>query len=214
MLRKELDEIIEILKKEYPQAECSLRWKSPLELLICTQLSAQCTDVRVNMVTPALFKRFPDAKSFADADVTEIEEYIKSTGLFRSKAKNIKACCRMIIDNYGGEVPDTLEELVKLPGTGRKTANLVLGEYFGKPAYVVDTHMIRLTHLIGISDGRDAVEIEKDLRRLIPPEDPKSKDALLLSHMLIDHGRKVCIANRPKCEECCLKDKCREGRSR
>ena len=208
MLRKELNEIIDILKEEYPQAECSLRWKSPLELLICTQLSAQCTDMRVNMVTPALFARFPDAQSFADADVAEIEEYIKSTGLFRSKAKNIKACCRKIIDDYGGNVPDSMEELVKLPGTGRKTANLVLGEYFGKPAYVVDTHMIRLTHLIGISDGRDAVSIEKDLRKLIPPEDPQSKDALLLSHMLIDHGRKVCIANRPQCGECCLKEKC------
>lgn len=208
MLRKELDLIIEALRAEYPVAHCSLNWRTPLELLISTQLSAQCTDARVNMVTPALFARFPNAAAFAEADVSEIESYIHSTGLYKNKAKNIKLCCQQLLERHGGEVPDTMEALTALAGTGRKTANLVLGELYGTPAYVVDTHVTRLCGLLGITKHKDPVHIERDLRRLIPPEGPNPEEALALCHRLVLHGRRVCIARRPQCDACCLKDLC------
>lgn len=206
---EKLPPILDALRAEYPDAACSLGWKTPLELLISTQLSAQCTDARVNMVTPALFARFPDARAFAEADVAEIEAYIRSTGLYKSKAKNIKRCCEQLLASYGGEVPDTMEALTALAGTGRKTANLVLGELFGKPAYVVDTHVTRLCGRIGISDETEPERIEADLRTLIPPDGPHPEEALLLSHRLVMHGRRVCIARRPQCEACCLRALCR-----
>lgn len=208
MRRSKLNQIIELLEKEYPEARCSLNWTTPLELLISTQLSAQCTDARVNLVTPALFARFPDAQSYADAEVTEIEQYIHSTGLYKNKAKNIKLCCQQLLERHQGEVPDTMEALTALAGTGRKTANLVLGELYGQPAYVVDTHVTRLCGLLQISKHKEPVQIERDLRKLIPPDGPDATKSLGLCHRLVLHGRKVCIARRPQCAECCLKEMC------
>ena len=212
MRRSKLNRIIELLEQEYPEVRCSLNWRTPLELLISTQLSAQCTDARVNLVTPALFERFPDAKAYAEADVTEIESYIHSTGLYKNKAKNIKLCCQQLLERHNGEVPDTMEALTALAGTGRKTANLVLGELYGKPAYVVDTHVTRLCGLLGITKKKDPVQIERDLRKLIPPDGPNPEKALGLCHRLVYHGRKVCIARRPQCGECCLKEICPSSR--
>ena len=200
---KKIDVIIEKLKELYPVAECSLDYENPLQLLISTQLSAQCTDARVNMVTPALFARFPDAKSFAEADVTEVEELIKSTGFYHNKAKNIVACCQRILTKYGGEVPDTMEDLLSLAGVGRKTANLVLGDAFGQPSVVVDTHCIRLTNRLGLTKNKEPEKIEKDLRKILPPSE--SSD---FCHRLVLHGRAVCPARKPKCEICTLKDLC------
>ena len=213
MLRNELDEIIDSLISRYPDgAKCGLSWRNPLELLISTILSAQCTDVRVNLVTPALFAAFPDARAFAEADISDIEDKIRSCGLYRTKAANIQNCCRKLLEDYGGEVPDELDELVKLPGTGRKTANLVLGEWFGQPAYVIDTHVKRIWGLLGITESRTPEQIEADLRKLIPPEDPESEKALMLSHLLITHGRATCKAGRPACAECCIKEHCAHWR--
>lgn len=212
MRRSKLNQIIELLEQEYPEVRCSLNWSTPLELLISTQLSAQCTDARVNLVTPALFERFPDAKAYAEADVTEIESYIHSTGLYKNKAKNIKLCCQQLLERHNGEVPDTMEAMTALAGTGRKTANLVLGELYGKPAYVVDTHVTRLCGLLGVTKHTDPVQIERDLRKLIPPDGPNPEKALGLCHRLVYHGRKVCIARRPQCGECCLKEICPSSR--
>ncbi|MBE7056918.1 MAG: endonuclease III [Ruminococcaceae bacterium] len=198
-----IDVIIEKLEELYPVAECSLDYENPLQLLISTQLSAQCTDARVNMVTPALFARFPDVKSFAEADVTEVEELIKSTGFYRNKAKNIVACCQRILSEYGGEVPDTMEDLLSLAGVGRKTANLVLGDAFGKPSVVVDTHCIRLTNRLGLTKNKDPEKIEKDLWRILPPEKSSA-----FCHRLVLHGRAVCPARKPKCDQCVLGDVC------
>ena len=197
-------EIIERLKKEYPEVKCALTYEKPHELLIAVRLSAQCTDKRVNLVTPALFERFPSIEAFAEASVSEVEEYIKSCGLFHTKAQDIIEMCRMLRDIYGGKVPDTIEELVKLPGVGRKTANLIAGDLYGKPAMVCDTHVIRLTNRLGLSEGKDAVQVEKQLRAIVPPE-----EGLMMCHRLVWHGRLVCSARAPKCEECALKDLCR-----
>lgn len=209
MERTELDEIIALLRARYPDGDkCSLGFNSAFQLLVSTILSAQCTDVRVNKVTPALFARFPDAASMAASDIDELESLIKSCGLYHSKAVNIKNCARMIVDDFGGEVPDNLDDLVKLPGTGRKTANLVMGEWYKEPAYVIDTHVKRIWHLLGISDSTSPETIERDLRALIPPDDPSAADALALSHLLITHGRSTCVAGRPDCANCCLKEHC------
>ena len=197
-------EIIERLKKEYPDVKCALTYEKPHELLTAVRLSAQCTDKRVNLVTPALFERFPSIEAFAEASVSEVEEYIKSCGLFHTKAQDIIEMCRMLRDIYGGKVPDTIEELVKLPGVGRKTANLIAGDLYGKPAMVCDTHVIRLTNRLGLSEGKDAVQVEKQLRAIVPPE-----EGLMMCHRLVWHGRLVCSARAPKCEECALKDLCR-----
>jgi endonuclease-3 len=197
-------EVIKLLRTEYPEVRCALKYEKPHELLIATRLSAQCTDKRVNMVTPALFERFPDINSFADADVSEIEEYIKSCGLYHTKASDIAAMCRDLRDRFGGIVPDTIEELTTLAGVGRKTANLVVGDLYGKPALVCDTHVIRLTNLIGLTDTKDAVRVEKELAKLVPPE-----EGLDLCHRLVWHGRLVCVARRPQCDKCCLKDVCK-----
>ena len=194
---------VEALKKEYPDAICSLTYTDPLQLLIATRLAAQCTDNRVNMVTPALFERFKTVEDFADADVSEVEEYIKSCGLYKTKAKDIVLMAQCLRDNYNCVVPDTIEELTKLPGIGRKTANLIVGDIFGKPAVVVDTHCIRLTHRLGIHNIKDPKKIEFMLRDLLPPEE--SND---FCHRLVLHGRAVCDARKPKCEICCMNDFC------
>ncbi|MBR1832940.1 MAG: endonuclease III [Ruminiclostridium sp.] len=200
---------IELLKSEYPDVKCALTYVKPHELLIATRLSAQCTDKRVNLVTPALFERFPTVEAFADAEVSEIEEYIKSCGLYHTKANDISLMCKDLRDRFGGTVPDTIEELVTLPGVGRKTANLIVGDLYGKPALVCDTHVIRLTNLIGLCDSKDAVKVERQLANLVPPE-----EGLNLCHRLVWHGRLVCIARRPQCDKCCLKDVCKNMKNK
>ena len=196
-------EAVKLLEKEYPEAVCSLVYSEPLQLLIATRLAAQCTDKRVNMVTPELFRKFPDVNSFACADVKDIEECIKSCGLYKTKAKDILNMCIMLRDEFGGKVPDTIEELTKLPGVGRKTANLVLGDIYKKKAVVVDTHCIRITSRLGFHNTKDAAKIEKIMRELLPPLSSNN-----FCHRLVLHGRAVCDARKPKCDICCLKDIC------
>lgn len=196
--------VIDLLKREYPEVKCALIYKKPHELLIATRLSAQCTDKRVNLVTPELFGRFPSINAFANAKVSEVEEMIKSCGLFHTKAQDIVNMCEMLRDTYGGVVPDTIEELVKLPGVGRKTANLIVGDLYGKPAMVCDTHVIRLTNRLGLAEGTDAVQVEKQLRAIIPPE-----EGLNLCHRLVWHGRGVCSARSPKCAGCVIAEYCK-----
>ena len=191
------------LAKQYPDAACALHYENPLQLLIATILSAQCTDVRVNLVTPSLFARYPDARAFADAKLAELEDAIRSTGFFRNKARNIKACCDAIVREHGGEVPGTLEALVKLPGIGRKTANVILGNAFSVPGITVDTHVGRLSRRLGLSKHHDPVKVEHDLMALLP-----AKDWTLFSHELILHGRQVCHARKPKCTACVLNRLC------
>lgn len=202
-------QVIELLKQEYPEVKCALLYTKPHELLIATRLSAQCTDKRVNLVTPALFERFPSVDAFAEAEVSEVEEYIKSCGLYHTKAQDIVEMCRVLRDVYGGTVPDTIDELVKLPGVGRKTANLMVGDLYGKPAMVCDTHVIRLTNRLGLSQGKDAVQVEKQLRAIVPPE-----EGLYFCHRLVWHGRGVCSARAPKCAECTLSGICAEYNSK
>lgn len=192
------------LKKEYPNAICSLQYTDPLQLLIATRLAAQCTDLRVNMVTPALFKEFPTVDDFANAQVAHVEELIKSCGLYKTKAKDIVNMSKALRDNFGGKVPDTIEQLVTLPGIGRKTANLVVGDIYGKPAVVVDTHCIRITGRLGFHNIKDAAKIEKILRNVLPMDE--SND---FCHRLVLHGRAVCTARSPKCEICCMNSFCK-----
>jgi len=188
------------LAELYPEAHCALNFKNPLELLIATILSAQCTDERVNIVTRDLFRRYRSAKEFADAPIEDLERMIHSAGFYRNKAKNIKACCRDLVERHGGEVPQDLAALVVLAGVGRKTANVVLGTAFGIPSgVVVDTHVTRLTNRLGLTKQTDAVKIEQDLIRLLPPE-----EWIDFSHRLIWHGRRVCQARKPMCEVCAL----------
>lgn len=188
------------LAKEYGDAECALVHKNAFELLIATILSAQCTDQRVNMVTPALFQKWPTPEAIARADVGDLEKTIQSTGFFRNKARNILGCCRKLVDEHGGEIPQSLEELVKLPGIGRKTANVVLGTAFGIPAgVVVDTHVTRLCFRLGLTKHTNAVKIEQDLIKLLPQD-----EWINFSHRLIHHGRRICNARKPLCGECML----------
>lgn len=196
-------QVIELLKKEYPQVKCALIYEKPHELLIATRLSAQCTDVRVNKVTPSLFEKFPDIKSFSEAREEEIAEYIHSCGLFQTKSRDIVKMCKQLHEDYNDTVPDTVEELTKLAGVGRKTANLVAGELYGKNAFVCDTHVIRLTNRLGLSEGKDAVKVENQLRRIVP-----AKEGLGLCHRLVWHGRLVCNAKKPLCEKCVLAEIC------
>lgn len=195
---------VEGLKARYPEAICSLTAENPLQLLIATRLSAQCTDARVNLVTPALFSRFPTLDSLADADPEEVGTYIRSCGLYKTKAKDIVAMCRMLRDEYGGIIPDTVEELTKLPGVGRKTANLVCGDVYGKPAVVADTHCIRITGRLGLTDGtKDPYKVEMQLRKLLPPDESNA-----FCHRLVLFGRDTCSARSPKCTECPLREFC------
>jgi endonuclease-3 len=186
-----------ILKKTYPEATTALKFTNPLELLIATILSAQCTDVRVNMVTKEVFKKYRSAKDWAKADIKQIESDIKSTGFYHNKAVNIKGCCTKILDEFRGKVPDMMEELLTLPGVGRKTANVVLGNAFGVPGIVCDTHVIRLSRRLGLSANSDAVKLEFDLAEIVP-----KKNWTLFSHLLIFHGRNICKARKPDCENC------------
>lgn len=205
MTKKSLaKKIIEALKTEYPQVKCALTYQKPHELLIATRLSAQCTDVRVNKVTPQLFRRFPSIKDFAEADEAEVAEYIHSCGLFQTKARDIVKMCGQLHNDYSDTVPDTVEELTKLAGVGRKTANLIVGELYGKTAFVCDTHVIRLTNKLGLAEGKDAIKVEKQLREIVPPE-----EGLGLCHRLVWHGRLVCNARKPMCNECCLRELCK-----
>ena len=194
---------MQALKTEYPGAVCSLEAEEPLQLLVATILSAQCTDARVNMVTPALFLRYPAAEDFAGADIEELEAIIHSCGFYHAKALHITEMAKMLVSEFGGKVPGTIEGLTRLPGVGRKTANLILGDIFGKPAVVVDTHIIRISNLLGLVDSKDPYKIEMQLKDLLPPEE--SSD---FCHRIVLHGRAVCIARRPKCDVCCMRGFC------
>lgn len=201
--KEKAEVIIELLKKDYPDAVCSLQYTDPLQLLIATRLAAQCTDLRVNMVTPALFERFKTVEDFANADVAEVEEYIKSCGLYKTKARDIVTMAQQLRDNFNSQVPDTIEELTSLAGIGRKTANLVIGDIYKKPAVVVDTHCIRITSRLGFHNIKDATKIEKILRDILPPAE--SND---FCHRMVLHGRAVCDARKPHCDKCSLSQYC------
>ncbi len=197
---------VEALKNEYPDSICSLEYTDPLQCLVATRLSAQCTDARVNMVTPALFERYTCARDFAESTPEEVSDYIRSCGLYKTKSKDIVAMARVLCDKYDGEVPSTLDELIALPGIGRKTANLVMGDIFHMPgAVVVDTHCIRITRRLGLHDETDQKKIELILRRLLPSDE--SND---FCHRLVLHGRAVCTARKADCENCCMTGFCRK----
>ena len=204
--QQQIDETVRLLLAEYPLAECTLDWRKDYELLFSVRLAAQCTDERVNMITPALFERFPTLEAFAAADVAEVEKYVHSCGFYRAKARDIVACANVLLEKHGGKVPCTMEELTALPGVGRKTANLILGDVFNIPgSTVVDTHCIRLTNRLGLIDGtKDPVKIEMQLRKLLPPEHSSH-----FCHCLVLHGRAVCDARKPLCEKCCVKHLCK-----
>jgi len=203
---KRVKRIITLLKKQYPDAKTALNFKNPLELLVATVLSAQCTDERVNNVTKDLFKKYKSAKDYANVDLETLEQDIRPTGFFRNKAKSIKGFCTELAGTYKGKVPDSLDALVELPGIGRKTANLVLGEAFGVPGIVVDTHVLRLSNRIGLTPKKDAVKTEFDLMEIVP-----QKQWTLFSNLLILHGRALCNARKPKHDECKIIDLCEEG---
>ena len=204
--QEEINEIVRRLLAEYPLADCTLDWKKDYELLFSVRLAAQCTDERVNKITPALFARFPTLEAFAAAEVEEVEEYVRSCGFYHSKARDIVACAKVLLEKYGGELPQTMEELTALPGVGRKTANLILGDIFKIPgSTVVDTHCIRLTNRMGLVDGlKEPEKIEMALRKVLPPE--KSSD---FCHRMVLHGRAVCDARKPRCEQCCCAAFCK-----
>ncbi len=192
------------LARLYPEAECALNHSSALELLVATILSAQCTDLRVNLVTGPLFRKYRSARDFAEADPAELEQAVRSTGFFRNKAKSIRGAARLLVEKHGGEVPSSMDELLELPGVARKTANVVLGTWFQQAAgVVVDTHVLRITRLLGLTEQEDPKRIERDLMELLP-----AKEWINYSHRLIWHGRKVCIARRPRCGECALSGEC------
>lgn len=199
--------VTELLKKEYPNAECSLRYEKPHELLIATRLAAQCTDARVNLVTPALFRRYTSPAQFAGADVKELEGYIASCGLYHTKAADIIEMCRRLTDVYGGKVPDNMEDLLTLRGVGRKTANLILGDVYGVPAVVTDTHCLRISNRLGLADSKDPRKVEDALRAAIEPKEQND-----FCHRLVLHGRAVCTARSPKCEKCALARICEKHR--
>jgi len=202
-VRRRAQKVIAALAELYPDAHCALDHRTPIQLLVATILSAQCTDARVNLVTPALFARYKTVRDFAGADASELERLIASTGFFRNKAKNIIACCRAILDRHNGEVPGTLEELVQLPGVGRKTANVILGNAFGVPGITVDTHVGRLSRRLGLTAHDDPVKVEFDLMALVP-----EADWTMFSHRLIFHGRRVCAARTPDCGGCAMSRFC------
>jgi endonuclease-3 len=195
--KRRMEMILKSLKREYPESECSLSFSTPYQLLVATILSAQCTDERVNKVTPALFEKFPDAASMMKADVKEIEKLIQSTNFFRNKARAIHETSRELFEKFGGKVPKTIDELVNLRGVGRKTANVVLGVAYGVPGLVVDTHVKRLSFRLGFTESDDPVKIEQELMKIVDQSDWTS-----YAHLMIDHGRKVCTARRAFCDEC------------
>ncbi len=196
--------VCELLKTDYPDAECQLNAQTPFQLIVATRLSAQCTDARVNLVTPALFERYPTENELAEAEITDVENLIHSCGFYRAKAKDLIGMAKAVRDVYGGVLPDTIEELTKLPGVGRKTANLIVGDVYKKPAVVADTHVIRITNLLGLTASKDPKQVELQLKKILPPEE--SND---FCHRIVLHGRAVCIARRPKCDICNLKSVCK-----
>src|SRR4028118_203215 len=197
-------EILIHLKRLYPEAPCTLNYETPVQLLVATILSAQCTDERVNLVTPALFQQFPDAAALADANIEELQTLVRSTGFYRNKAKNIQAACRLLVEKYGGQVPKRMEQLLELPGVARKTANVVLGHAYGiNMGVTVDTHVKRLSYRLGLTEQTDPIRVERDLMPLLPQEDWEN-----WSIRLIYHGRAVCKARKPECDRCVLADLC------
>lgn len=196
--------VCRLLKVEYPEAVCQLNADSPFQLIVATRLSAQCTDARVNLVTPALFEKYPTENELAEAEIGDVENLIHSCGFYRAKARDLVGMAKAVRDIYNGTLPDTIEELTKLPGVGRKTANLIVGDVYKKPAVVADTHLIRITNLLGLTDSKDPKAVEMQLKKILPPEE--SND---FCHRVVLHGRAVCIARRPKCEECCIKEVCK-----
>ena len=201
--KQRANEIIERLAEEYPLADCTLDYDEAWKLLVSVRLAAQCTDARVNMVTPVLYARFPTLESLAAASEEEVGEIIHSTGFWRAKARDISAASRMLLEEYGGRVPDTMEDLLRLPGVGRKTANLILGDVYHKPAVVTDTHCIRISGRLGLTKNKAPEKVERDLRAVLPPEESNN-----FCHRLVLHGRAVCIARKALCEKCCMKDFC------
>lgn len=204
-MKKEEKAILAVnaLKKEYPEALCSLNAGNEFELLVATRLSAQCTDARVNIVTPALFDKYKTLEDYASADLADVEAIVRPCGFYHNKAKDIIGMAKMILERFGGNVPDNIEDLTKLPGVGRKTANLICGDIYGKPAVVADTHLIRITNLLGLINTKNPEIAERELKKLLPPEE--SND---FCHRCVLHGRAVCIARRPKCNECCMAEFC------
>ena len=206
MKKKEIAELaVKELEKLYPDASCSLNYSKPYELMFAARLAAQCTDARVNIVTESLFKKYPTLQAFADADIEELEQDIKPCGFYHTKAKSLKEMANQLINDFGGEVPDTMEQLLTLSGIGRKTANLMMGDVFGKPAMVTDTHCIRITGRLGLTDNIEPAKVEKDLVKLISPD--VSSD---FCHRTVEFGRDICKARSPKCGECPLSYFCRE----
>ena len=203
--KKDVLAIVEELERLYPAGICSLNYNKDYELLFSVRLAAQCTDERVNKITPALYARFPTLEALAQADVAEVEQYVHSTGFFRAKARDIVLASQMLLEQYGGKVPDNMDALLKLPGVGRKTANLILGDIYNTPGVVVaDTHCIRITGLLGLTDGtKDPAKVEVQLRQILPPEESNN-----FCHRMVLHGRAVCIARRPQCQNCTLRPWC------
>lgn len=205
MRRKEIAEFaVEQLKLDYPEAICSLDAENPVQLIIATRLSAQCTDARVNLVTPKLFEKYPTLEDYAAANIEDVEDIVRPCGFYHMKARDIVGMAQMILDEYGGVVPDTIDELVRLPGVGRKTANLIVGDVYKKPAVVADTHLIRISNRLGLVSTKDPYKVEMELKKLLPPEE--SND---FCHRCVLHGRAVCDARKPKCEICGLKKVCK-----
>ncbi len=194
---------VDALKDRYPDSLCSLNAENPLQLIIATRLSAQCTDARVNLVTPTLFEKYNTVEDFASADVADVEKIIHSCGFFRAKARDIVEMCKKMISDFGGNVPDNIDDLTSLPGVGRKTANLIMGDVYGKPAVVADTHLIRISNLLGLVSTKDPFKVEMKLRELLPPEE--SND---FCHRCVLHGRDTCVSGRPKCSECVMNSFC------
>ncbi len=204
-MKEKVDAIIQLLKERYPDAPCALHYKKDYQLMISVRLAAQCTDARVNLITPALFAAYPTLEAIAAADIADVEKYIHSCGFFRQKAKDIVLACQMLISEYNGKVPDTMESLLRLPGVGRKTANLLLGDLYGVPGSVVcDTHCIRICERLGLSKGKEPEKVERQLRKILPPEE--SSD---FCHRIVQFGRDVCTARSPKCHECPLAIHCK-----
>ncbi len=204
MRKKEKMQVIsDYLCSTYGETPCTLDFQNPFELMVAAMLAAQCTDARVNLVTPALFAKYPTVEAFAKADVSDVENLVRSTGFFRNKAKNIVACAAMLMERFDGQVPDNMEDLLSLPGVGRKIANLLLGDVFGKPCMVVDTHCKRITGLLGLTKNTDPTKIEADLKKIVAPE-----YGGLFCHQLVEHGRNICIARRPQCGLCGMNSVC------
>ena len=203
-IQKRVAGVVEALRESYPDPRCALEYEKDYELMIAVRLSAQCTDERVNLVTPALFARYPTLESLAQADISEVEGYVRSCGFYHNKARDIVLSCQMLLERFGGRVPGTMEELLTLPGIGRKTANLLLGDLYKAPGAVVsDTHCIRITNKLGLASGKEPEKVERQLRAILPPEE--SSD---FCHRIVLHGRAVCTARKPACERCTLRPYC------